>query len=65
MAGKLQKCPKCSKVLVYWDSKGINGEGCWECLACGKVYVTENDLIVAECNVRNEEKFKDSQRNSA
>ena len=62
LAGKLHECPKCHKVSVFWNALGKNGEGCFECLSCGKVYVTEYDLFVAECNARNEEKFRDSQR---
>ena len=65
MAGKLQLCPKCQKVAVFWNSKGENGEGCWECVACGTEYSTEYSLITAECNARNEGKFKDSQRFSS
>ncbi len=62
VAGKLQKCPKCRKMAIFWNPKGESEEGCWECLACGMVYPTEYSLIVAVCNARNEEKFKDSQR---
>lgn len=61
MAGKLEKCPKCQKVALSWNSHGQSGEGCWECLACGNVYSTEYSLLAAECNARNEGKYKDSQ----
>ena len=62
LAGKLQECPKCHKVAVFWNTLGQHGEGCFECLSCGEVYLTEYDLSVAECNTRNEEKYKDSQQ---
>ena len=62
LAGKLQECPKCHKVAVFWNTRGHNGEGCFECLSCGKVYLTEYHLSVGECNARNEEKYRDSQR---
>jgi uncharacterized protein (DUF983 family) len=60
--GKLESCPKCKKIALFWNH--LN-EGRWECLACGKYYDTEYSLIAAECNARNEEKYKDSQRNSS
>lgn len=62
MAGKLQECPKCRKKAIFWNSLGEGGEGCFECLACGKVYPTEYSLFTAQVNARNEEKYKDSQR---
>jgi hypothetical protein len=62
LAGKLQECPKCHKIAVFWNAHGQNGEGCFECLSCGKVYLSEYDLSIAECNARNEEKYKDSQK---
>lgn len=55
--GKLQQCPKCHKVSLFWNTYGNNGEGCFECLACEMVYFTERSLITAECNARNEERF--------
>jgi len=61
LAGQLQRCPKCKKPALFWNSHTNNGEGHFECLACGKAYPTEHDLYAAEYNARNEAKYRDSQ----
>lgn len=65
LSNALQKCPKCSEMAIFWNPKGEYGEGCFECIACCRTYVTEYDLIAAVCNAVNELRYKDSQRFSS